>query len=173
MAAEGNPMREVKVEKVTLNIGVGGAGAALENAKLLLERLTGRKAVNTLARVRNPVFKIKRGDPIGAKVTIRGKGAVELVKKALEARDGKLNSRSFDRFGNFSFGVPEYIDFPGAKYDPKIGIIGFDVCATLRRAGGFRVAKRRRAAARVGKRHVVTREEALQFAQKNLGAVVA
>jgi large subunit ribosomal protein L5 len=170
---ESNPMKEVGIEKVTLNIGVGGAGAALENAKVLLERLTGRKAVNTLARVRNPVFKIKRGDPIGAKVTIRGTDALEFAKKALVARDGKLSGRSFDRTGNFSFGVPEYIDFPGAKYDPKIGIIGFDVCVTLRRKGGYRIVKRRRAASRIGRHHVVTKDEAISFAQARLGAQVS
>ncbi|MFH1285700.1 MAG: 50S ribosomal protein L5, partial [Candidatus Micrarchaeota archaeon] len=53
-------MREVVIEKVTLNIGVGEAGIKLQNAKTLLNRLSGKKAVETAARVRNPVFKIRK-----------------------------------------------------------------------------------------------------------------
>ena len=66
-----NPMRTVRVEKVTLNIGVGVGGEPLERAKLLLNRITGATPVVTLAKVRNPTFRIKKGDPIGVKVTLR------------------------------------------------------------------------------------------------------
>lgn len=164
-------MKEPKVDKVTLNIGVGHAGADLENAKTLLSRLSGCKAVATAARVRNPVFKIKKGDPIGAKTTMRGKVALEFLKKALAVKSNTLPAKSFDSRGNFSFGVPEYIDIQGAKYDPQIGIIGFDVCVTLRRPG-YRVATRRRACAKIGKRHLLTKQDGIDFAKSALGISV-
>ena len=164
-------MKDVKIDKVTLNLGVGEGGQKLENAKVLLERLSGRKALPTVARVRNPVFKITKGEAIGAKVTLRRGAAVEFLKKALDSIDFKLAARAFDGFGNFAFGVKEYIDFPGAKYDPKIGILGFDVCVTLARPGK-RVEQRRRAAARIPRSHRVTKEEAMEFVKKNFNVSI-
>ncbi|MCX8175075.1 MAG: 50S ribosomal protein L5 [Candidatus Micrarchaeota archaeon] len=169
--ADENPMRGIVVDKVTLNIGVGRGGVELENAKTLLERLSGSKAVPTHAKVRNPVFRIKKGDVIGTKTTLRGSRAVEFVKKALKAKSFSLSSRSFDKEGNFSFGVPEYILFPGAKYDPQIGMLGFDVCVTLRRRG-FRVSRRRRAKSRIGASHRITKQEGIEFAKKEFGISV-
>ncbi|MCX8197157.1 MAG: 50S ribosomal protein L5 [Candidatus Micrarchaeota archaeon] len=166
-----NQMKEILIDKVTLNIGVGKGGQELENAKILLERLTGAKAVPTKAKVRNPVFRIKKGDPIGTKTTLRGQKAIEFLKKALKAKSFTLSSRCFDKEGNFSFGIAEYIDFPGAKYDPQIGILGFDVCVTLRRKG-FRVAKRKRASSKIGKAHRITKQEGIEFAKKMLGVTV-
>ncbi|MEM4389832.1 MAG: 50S ribosomal protein L5 [Candidatus Micrarchaeia archaeon] len=157
-------MREIIVDKVTLNIGVGASGQPLENAKALLARLTGRQPVATRARVRNPVFKIKKGEPIGAKVTLRGRQALDFLRKALDAVNYRIPERSFDERGNFSFGVKEYIDFPGAKYDPKLGMLGFDVCVTLARRG-YRVARKRRARSKVGKSHLISKEEGLAFAR--------
>ncbi|MEM3030709.1 MAG: 50S ribosomal protein L5 [Candidatus Micrarchaeia archaeon] len=160
-------MRQIILEKVTLNIGVGASGQPLENAKALLARLTGRQPVPTRARVRNPVFKIKKGEPIGAKVTLRGRPALDFLNKALDAVDYRVPEKSFDERGNFSFGVKEYIDFPGAKYDPKLGMLGFDVCVTLARRG-YRVARKRRARSSVGKKHLLSKEEGLAFARSVL-----
>jgi large subunit ribosomal protein L5 len=162
-----NKMKEAMIDKVTLNIGVGKAGQELENAKALLERLSGAKAVPTHAKVRNPVFRIKKGDIIGTKTTLRGAQATDFLKKALKVKDFALPARSFDKEGNFSFGVPEYIEFPGAKYDPKIGMLGFDVCVTLRRRG-FRVARRRRAKAKLGRTHRLTKQDGMEFAKAAL-----
>ena len=166
-----NPMREIHVEKVTANMGVGEGGEKLQNLSGLLGKISGRNAVNTIARVRNPVFKIQKGDPIGTKVTMRGKGGEEFLKKALVAVDKKISSRAFDKEGNFSFGVKEYIDFPGVKYDPKIGIVGFDVCVTLKRRGS-RVTRRRRGQHAIGRRHRVTKEDGLTFAKEILGVEI-
>jgi len=166
-----NKMREVVLEKVTLNIGVGEAGEKLENAKRLLEKITEMKPVPTKARVRNPTFKIRQGDNIGAKVTLRGTKAEEVAKKALDTLDFKILTTCFDTSGNFSFGVKEYIDYPGLKYDPKIGMMGFDVCVTLKRRG-YRIAKRRVARAKISQKHRVTKVEAIEFAKKQFGAKV-
>jgi large subunit ribosomal protein L5 len=166
-----NKMKGVVVDKVTLNIGVGKAGQELENAKSLLQRLSGAKAVPTHAKVRNPVFHIKKGDTIGTKATLRGPAAIEFVKKALKVKSFALPSRSFDKEGNFSFGVPEYIEFPGAKYDPQIGMLGFDVCVTLRRRG-FRVARRRRAKARMGRSHRLKKDDGIAFAKETFSISV-
>lgn len=170
MSENGNKMREIRVEKVTVNLGVGQSGQPLENARELLKALTGRKPVTTFSRMRNPVFRIKKGDPIGVKVTLRRKAAEEFLRKALEAADNKVSKRSFDGRGNFSFGVKEYIDFPGAKYNPKIGVLGFDVCVTLSRKGA-RVRDRRRMASRIGKTHRITREEGTALAQQAFNVV--
>ena len=163
-----NPMRDVLIEKVTVNIGMGKSGEALENARTLIKKLTGKTAVTTYAKVRNPTFKIRKGDPIGAKTTLRKKGAEEFLKKALVAIDANIPRRSFDREGNFAFGIKEYIDFPGAKYDPKIGILGFDVCVTLSRKGA-RIMERKRAKAKIGRKHRITREEGITFAKEKFG----
>ena len=163
-----NKMRDMLVEKVTVNMGVGSPGERLEYAKELLQRLTNRKVVETKARRREPVFKLRPGLPIGAKVTIRGKDALVFLDKALAARKRTVSANSFDDHGNFSFGIAEYIDFPGAKYDPKIGMFGFDVCITLTRPGK-RVALRRIGSSKIGRNHRIKRDEALAFAKEKLG----
>ncbi|MGV8176288.1 MAG: 50S ribosomal protein L5 [Candidatus Bilamarchaeaceae archaeon] len=167
-----NKMRELRVEKVTVNIGVGNSGERLDHAKELLTKLTGgKKPIETLAKKRNPVFHLRPGLPIGAKVTLRGKDALEFLDKALTARRRNVKAGSFDNEGNFSFGVPEYIDFPGAKYDPKMGVFGFDVCVTLSRKGR-RVERRRLRQSKIGGGHRIGKEEAIEYATKNLNAKI-
>ena len=158
-----NTMRELAVDKVTLNVGVGKSGQELENAKLLLKRLTNRTPATTIARTRNPVFGLRKGDAIGTKVTLRKAPAYEFLKKAFDSVGHKIAARSFDRNGNFSFGIQEYIDFPGIKYDPQIGMMGFDVCVTLKRKGGARVLKRKRSRARPRTSYGIGRQEAMEF----------
>ena len=60
--------------------------------------------------------------------------------------------------------MPEYIEFPGAKYDPQIGMMGFDVCITLRRRG-YRVVRRRRGKSRIGKAQRLTKDDGMEFAK--------
>jgi large subunit ribosomal protein L5 len=158
-----NPMRALKVEKVTVNIGAGQAGQQLENAKNLLKKLTTRTPMVTTARARNPVFKLRKGDTIGAKVTLRRSAATDFLKRAFDCVGHRLSARSFDKVGNFSFGIREYIDFPGVKYDPTIGMMGFDVCVTVRRMGGARVSTRRRAKTTPRTSYRVGKEESMDF----------
>ncbi|MFH1106732.1 MAG: 50S ribosomal protein L5 [Candidatus Micrarchaeota archaeon] len=166
-----NTMAAVRLEKVTLNIGTGIAGEKLENAKTLLEKVSGSKAVYTKAKDRNPEFKVRKGDNIGAKVTLRGKKAGEVLKRAFETVEGAIMVSSFDKYGNVSFGIKEYIDFPGMKYDPKIGMMGFDVCLTLRKPG-TRISKRRIARRKLPKNQKVTTDEAKEFIKNAYGVKI-
>jgi len=166
-----NKMQEIVIDKVTVNIGIGQPGERLDFAKDLLERISGAKPIETLAKRREPVFKLRKGLPIGAKVTLRKSAAKEFLDKALTAKRRTLRASNFDDSGNFSFGVAEYIDFPGAKYDPSIGMFGFDVAVTLIRRGE-RVSRRRIANAKVGKAHLVKTEDAIEFAKSALNAKI-
>lgn len=166
-----NPMREVRVEKVTLNIGVGEGGEKLSKAETLLERLTGQKPARTLAKKTVREFGMRKGEPVGVKVTLRGRRAEEMLPKLLQAVDNRLSSRSFDGQGNFSFGIKEYIDLPGVRYDPEIGMFGMDVCVTLERPG-YRVKRRKRQRRRIPSSHAITREEAIKFVTEKWGVTV-
>jgi large subunit ribosomal protein L5 len=166
-----NKMQEILIDKVTVNIGVGSPGERLDFAKELIKRLTARTPVETLAKRREPVFKLRKGLPIGAKVTLRNAVAREFLEKALSARRRTLSSHNFDKTGNFAFGVAEYIDFPGAKYDPAMGMFGFDVAVTLARRGR-RVAYRKIMPAVIGAKHRITKEQAMDFARSVLNVKV-
>ena len=171
MAEKENPMREIVIDKVTVNMGIGEPGEPLEKAKKLLEALTENTVIETKARDRNPTFKLRKGMPIGVKTTLRGEKAVEFITKALAAKKKVLSESNFDNRGNFSFGIKEYIDFPGAKYDPTIGMLGFDVCVTLIRKGE-RVKRRTLKTTKVGRKHILTKEEGIQFAKSRFDAVM-
>ncbi len=167
-----NSMKEIFIEKVTVNMGVGSPGERLENAKNLISKLSGNhKPIETLARKRDPVFKLRKGLPIGVKVTIRGKDSKGFVEKAFIGRRKAISPSNFDKEGNLSFGVPEYIDFPGAKYDPSIGMFGFDVCITLARKGK-RVSLRHLRSSKIGKNHRITKEEGMEFIAKNFNVKI-
>lgn len=164
-----NPMRNIKIEKVTINIGCGSAADKLEKAKVLLEKLTEKKIVITKTKTRN-TFGTAKGRPIGCKITLRRKDAEEFLKKAFEAVDKKVSKNAFDKQGSFSFGIKEHIDIPGVRYDPEIGILGMDVCITLERPG-FRV-KRRRMSDKVGKGHLIKPEESIEWVSKKYGVEI-
>lgn len=165
-------MREVKVHKVTVNIGVGESGEPLSKAEILMERVTGVKPVRTLAKVTEPAFSIRKRQQIGVKLTLRKELAADFLKKAVIAAGKKINPRSFDRQGGFSFGVKECIELPGFKYDPKIGVFGFDVAVDLERPG-YRVKRRSLRKTRIGKTHLVSKEDAMQFAKDKLGVEIS
>jgi large subunit ribosomal protein L5 len=164
-------MRKILIEKVTVNIGVGAPGDKLEQAKTLLSRLTDGTPVETHARRRDPVFKLRKGLSIGAKVTLRGDKATTFLDKALNAKRRQLKTSNFDQNGNFAFGIHEYIDFPGAKYDPTMEMFGFDICVSLARKGR-RVAMRKLRPASVGNSHSITKEDAMDFAKDSLNVKI-
>ena len=166
-----NPMLKPRIAKVTVNIGVGGSGDRLQKAAKVLEMLTGQKPVPRKARRTIKEFGIHRGENIAVMVTLRGKRAIEFLNKAFDAVGRRIKASSFDKFGNFSFGVKEHISIPGVKYDPEIGIFGMDVFVTIERPG-FRVMRRRRARSRVPLRHRVSKEEAIEFISKEFGVTI-
>ncbi|AEA46983.1 50S ribosomal protein L5 [Archaeoglobus veneficus] len=164
-----NPMREILVDKVVVNIGVGESGERHKKALQLLEQLTGQKPTITYAEKTIKNFNIRKGEAIGAKVTLRGEKAIKFLKDALTVKEFKLSRRQVGS-GEFSFGIAEHIDLPGVTYDPDMGIFGMDVCVVLKRRG-YRVARRKIAKAKVGKNHRITREETIEFL-KTLGVEV-
>jgi len=162
-------MKEIRLFKVTVNVGAGEAGTKLEKAQLLIAELTGNKVVITKTHKRT-TFGSPKGRPIGCKVTLRGKSADAFLKRALEAIDNKISGKAFDTQGNFSFGIKEHIDLPDVKYDPNTGIYGMDICVTLERKG-FRVA-RKRIKSKIGKNHLITPEESKKWLSEKFGVVI-
>lgn len=160
--AAGRGPREVRVIKVVVNAGVGESGEPRSKAEKVLEMITHAKPVATRSHATNRDFGIRLGQEIGAKVTLRGEAAEEFLTRAFEARDRQLDPDSVDRSGNFSFGVADYTDFAGMKYDPAIGIHGMDICVELGRPG-WRVRQRRHAPRPIPKHLRVTPDEARRF----------
>jgi large subunit ribosomal protein L5 len=166
-----NPMKRLKIAKVVVNMAVGASGEKLAKAAQVLEQLTGQKPSFRRAKKTIKEFGIKKGESIACVVTLTKDRAVEFLKRALAAVDFKIKKSSFDEFGNFSFGIKEHISLPGVKYDPALGIFGFDVCVTIERPG-YRVMRRRRKRSSVGKGHRVTREEGMKFVEEVLGVKI-
>jgi large subunit ribosomal protein L5 len=166
-----NIMKEIRLEKVVLNMGLGKSGDAVENAKKALGQISGKKVNGRPAKKAIRDWGVRKGEPIGAAVTIRGNDGEELLKRLLEAKGNKVNGRSFDKLGNLSFGILEHIDIPGIKYDPKIGILGLNVTARLARPG-FSISTRSKHKASVGKHHRITPDEAKAYLTKEFGVSV-
>lgn len=166
-----NPTRAVRLEKVVINIGCGGDADSIERAKKLLAMLTdNRKSVVTLSK-RRSTFGLTKHKPVGVKVTLRGKQAMDFLKLSFAGVDDRLNASQFTDEGNFNFGVKEYIEMPGIKYRHDIGMLGFDVTVSLRRAG-FRVKHRRIQNRKIPTKHKIKKEEAMKWARDNFGVVI-
>ena len=158
--SEFHEMREPVVEKVVVHMGVGQGGRELANAEDILEAITGQEGVRTRARATEPDFGIREGDPIGAKVTLRGELAHEFLDTALALAD--ISRSQFDETGNFSFGVAEHTEFPSQEYDPNVGIYGLDVTVNLVRPGA-RIKKRAKVSRSIPGRHRLDSEDAVAF----------
>ena len=166
------PMRKITIGKVVINIGVGKSGEAVERARKVLEQITSQKPSSRKSKKSIRDFGTHRGEPIGLVVTARGQARCkELLKKLLVAREKKLSESSFDDRGSVSFGLKEHIEIPGTRYDPEIGIWGMNVSVLLHRPG-FRVSRRLRKSSRVGKGHVVTKEEAIDYFKREFEVTV-
>ena len=151
-----------KIEKITVNIGVGEAGERLKKAETVIKNICEQKPVQTLSKTTNKDLGLRKRMPIGCKVTLRGKKADEFLKQALSTRENKIADYSFDDQGNLSFGIPDHTLFKSQKYNPNIGIFGMDVCITMKRPG-FRVKERRIARRHIPHKHRVSREETMEF----------
>ena len=164
-------MKKIFVDKVVINIGVGKSGDPIEKAKKALLELTGQQPAVRGAKKTVRDFGIHKGEPIGAIVTMRRGIAVDFLKRVIAAKKNTLKASSFDNYGNISVGIHEHIDIPGTKYNPDIGIFGMDVNVVLIRPG-FRIARKSRKSAKIGKRHRIGKEEAMEFFRQEFGAGV-
>ncbi len=160
-----NPMLEVTISKVVINIGAGQGGEHLQRAEKVINLLTGRGSVRTYSKSTNKDLSTRKDMPIGCKTTLRGPMTNEFIKKALWIRNNKIPHYCFDTSGNLSFGISDYTDFEGMKYDPDIGIFGLDINVVLERRG-VRVSRRRLQRKKVGRHHRVNQEEATKFMVK-------
>jgi large subunit ribosomal protein L5 len=168
---ENNPMKEIVLGKVIINISVGQSGEPLNKTMTILENLTGQKPVTRRAKQTIRGFGIRRMEPMACLVTLRGERAEEFLKKAFLAVRSRINQKSFDKTGNFAFGIREHIDIPGIRYDPNLGITGMDVMVNLERPG-YRVKKKKRGRSKVGSRHKVTPMEGIAFIKEKYGVLV-
>lgn len=166
-----NPMRRLRVEKVVVNCSVGESGVRLERAAKIVESLTGQRPSVRKAKKTIKGFGIHKGEPIAVMVTLRGERALEFLRRALDAVKNTLGSESFDEYGNFAFGIKEHLDVPGTRYDPELGMIGFDVIVHLSRPG-LRVQNRRIRRSRIPRSHRPTKEEAIEFVRSEFGVYV-
>jgi large subunit ribosomal protein L5 len=164
-----HPMREPRVEKVVVHMGVGQGGRELAEGEEILAEITDQTPVRTTATETEPDFNIREGDPIGAKVTLRSDDALEFLETALGLVD--LHRSQFDDTGNFSFGIEEHTDFPSQEYDPTIGIYGLDVTVNLVRPG-YRVAKRDKASRQIPSTHRLNVADAVSFIEASFDVEV-
>jgi large subunit ribosomal protein L5 len=164
-------MKRISVDKIVINIGVGKSGEPIEKAKKALLELTGQQPAVRGAKKTVRDFGIHKGEPIGAIVTLRREPALEFLKRVIAAKKNVLKASSFDNYGNISLGIHEHIDIPGTKYNPEIGIFGMDVNVVLSRPG-YRIAKRSRKSAQIGRTHRINKEEAIDFFKQEFGAEV-
>ena len=166
-----NAMQQPRIEKLTLNIGAGKDQNLLEKGIVVLKQITGIEPMKTITNKRIPTWGLRPGLPIGWKLTLRKEKAKEILKRLLEAKENTLKPTQFDKTGNISFGIHEYIDIPGIKYDPKIGVIGLQVCLTLEKPG-YRVKRRKVMQKKIPVKHVISKDEAMKFMQQSFGVKI-
>jgi len=162
-----NPMRAIKLDKVVLNIG--GVEAKLDKGVILLETISGKKAIRVKAVKRIPGWNVRPGLEVGVKVTLRGKDALEMVKKLLPAIDNALKEKQIQD-NCFSFGIHEYIEIPGVEYIREVGIMGFEATVVFSRAG--KAVEKKKIKRGKAKRLTVSREEIENYVVDKFGTEI-
>jgi large subunit ribosomal protein L5 len=166
-----HPMLKPRIDKVVVNLNVGKSGEPLEKANRVLKEITNQTPVKKKAKKSIRDFGIRQGEPIAVVVTLRKQKAIDFLKKVLPVIDNKISRNSFDRRGNFSFGLKEHIEIAGVKYDPDIGIFGMDVCVSVNRLGQ-RIKIRRKEQKSIGPKHALKPEESIAFIKQTLGVEI-
>ena len=159
---QATPMRKPRILKVSVNFAVGTSGPELEKARELCERLTNQTPAEGKAKESVRGFAIRKHEPIAVFSTLRGNLATEFLKKAFWALEDKISNRNFDNHGNLAFGLDDHLKLPNIKYDPKIGVHGFDTTIVLERPG-FRTKRRRTRPKKIPTKHKITKEEGIAF----------
>ena len=155
-------MREIEIEKVVLSIS--GSGEAIEKGVKLLELISERKAARKKSRKRIPSLNVRPGLEVGVMVTLRKEKAKEMLKKIIIANNNEVKESQISG-DSLSFGIKEYIEIPGIKYQREIGIIGFDVSIAFARKGK-RVGRRKIKRGRIPKRQRISKEEIVEYLNK-------
>ena len=129
-------MQVPKLDKIVLNIGVGDAShdsKFIEAAQKDLELISGQKAVITKAKKSIAGFKLREGQPIGVKVTLRGEAMYNFMEKLIRValprvRDFRgISPKAFDGFGNYTLGIKEQLIFPEINFDEVVKLRGMDI----------------------------------------------
>jgi large subunit ribosomal protein L11e len=165
-----NPSRAIAVDKLIINCCVGESGDRLTRGAKVLEQLTDRKPVYSKARYTVRTFGIRRNEKIAVHVTVRGFKANELLDRGLKVKEYELKKVNFSNSGCFGFGIKEHIDL-GLKYDPSTGIFGMDFFVVLVRQG-FRVSRRKWSPGKIGKRHLITKEDSMAWFQQKYEGII-
>lgn len=168
---EEQPMLKPRIDKVVVNLNIGKSGEPLERASKVLKELTNQTPAKKQARKTIRDFGIRKGESIACVVTLRKQAAIDFLKKVLPVIDNQISRSSFDKRGNFAFGVKEHIEIAGVRYDPDVGIFGMDVCVSVNRPG-YRVRNRRKQKTHVGSKHLLTPEESIVFVGQSLGVEI-
>lgn len=164
-------MLRPRIDKVVVNLNVGKSGEPLEKASRVLKDLTNQVPVKKKAKKTIRDFGLRKGESIACVVTLRKQAAIDFLKKVLPVIDDKISRLSFDRQGNFSFGIKEHIEIAGVKYDPDVGIFGMDICVSMNRPG-HRVKIRRKKKTHIGSNHLLKPDESAFFIKQTLGVEI-
>lgn len=155
-------MQDLYIDKVVVHMGVGESGEKLVKAETIMKEITGQLPVRSVAKRTQPAFGIRKGAPIGCRVSLRGDRAEQFIQTSLDIIERRLSAGQFDVNGNFSFGIEEHTDFPGQAYDPMIGIYGMDVSVVLERRG-IRIKRRAAQSRKLPAKQRVGRDDAIGY----------
>jgi large subunit ribosomal protein L5 len=166
-----NPMRLIKINKLVINIGTGNDDKLQANARKLLQQISSFKPADSISTKRIPQFKISKGAKIGAFVTVRNEAAKALAKRLFDAVSDKVPERSIQD-NTVNFGIKEYIDINGIKYDPVIGMLGMNVNVSFKRPG-LRTELKKRGNGVIRRTHRrISRDELKSYLEKEFGVTV-